>query len=89
MCICFFKKENIINIITAFSNLEIFQDMATTGWQVCIINSFSFHSFWAINLELCTGVADILKMCTCLLWKEKLVFDKIRAFSNFEFFIYG
>ena len=46
--------------------------------KICIINSS--HSFLAINLKLCTIVADILKIFE----KEKIVFDK--TFSNLENF---
>ena len=52
--------------------------------KVCIINSS--HSFWAINLNLGTYVAGILKMCTCLFENEEVMFDKITAFSNLETF---
>ena len=57
--------------------------MANTGRQVCIINSF--HSFLVNNMKLCTVVADILNMWTCLFGKKKH-FDKITAFSNLENF---
>ena len=42
------------------------------------------QQFLAIYLKLCTVVADVLKMYTCVFGKEKLIFDKIMAFSNLE-----
>ena len=42
-------RKNIFDKITVFSNLEIFQKMATTGFQVYILNSS--HSFLANNLK--------------------------------------
>ena len=47
---------------------------------VCIINSS--YSFLAIDLNLCTNVSGILKMCTAIFEEKKN--DKITAFLDFE-----
>ena len=48
--------------------------------KVCVINSS--QSFQAINLKLCTYIKNILKMCMRIFADEKMIFDKITAFST-------
>ena len=57
------KKKYFFYKFMAFSNLEIFQVLISTGWQDCIINFF--HRFLAIDLTLPIAITDILKIYTC------------------------
>lgn len=67
----FWQEANHFWQIKAYglTKLRVFQVVANTGWQICIVSPL--HSFSAVSFKNCTGVADLMKICRCLFEKKK------------------